>query len=74
MPNEQTKGEYIVRALAYAKQNWQPWIAVMTVWTLADPEWSQRNEQYWWAITEPDGTPRDSYAVIAEARSTGQLP
>lgn len=74
VPDEQTKGDYIVRALAYAKQNWQPWIAVMTVWTLADPEWTQQNEQYWWAITDPDGTPRASYALIANARNTGALP
>ena len=74
VPSEQTKGEYIVRALAYAKQNWQPWIAVMTIWTLSDPEWTAAQEQYWWAITEPNGTPRDSYVLIAAARSAGQLP
>ena len=80
VPDEQTKGQYIVRALSYAKQNWKdpvtgaPWVAVMTVWTLADPEWTQANEQYWWAVTEPNGTPRDSYTLIANARNTGQLP
>jgi hypothetical protein len=74
VPDEQTKGEYIVRALQYARQNWAPWVAEITIWTLADPEWSQANEQYWWAVTEPDGTPRPSYAVIQQARASGALP
>ena len=74
VPDEQTKGDYIIRALRYAKQNWQPWIAQITIWTLSDPEWHAGHEQYWWAVTEPDGTPRQSYAMIQQARATGQLP
>lgn len=74
VPDENTKGDYIVRSLKYAKQNWQPWIAVVTIWTLSDPEWGQANEQYYWAITEPDGSPRASYVMVANARNTGALP
>jgi hypothetical protein len=75
VPDEATKGDYIIRSLQYAKQNWAPWIAVTTVWTLSDPEWDANNEQYYWAITNPDGTQRDSYVMIANARNTpGVLP
>jgi polysaccharide biosynthesis protein PslG len=71
--DENTKADYIVKALKYAKTNW-PWVAQMTVWAFADPEWTQANEQYWWAITEPDGSPRPAYTAIQQARSTGVLP
>jgi hypothetical protein len=26
----------------------------MTVISIADPQWTKDDEQYWWAITEPD--------------------
>jgi hypothetical protein len=75
VPDEATKGDYIIRSLQYAKQTWEPWIAVVTIWTLSDPEWDANSEQYYWAITNPDGTPRDSYVMIANARNTpGVLP
>lgn len=71
--DEQTKADYIVRALQYAKTNWAPWIGVMTVWTMADPEWDSSREQYWWAITEPDGTPRPAYNAIVQAHASGAI-
>ena len=71
--DENTKADYIVKALQYARTNW-PWVAQMTVWAFSDPEWTQSNEQYWWAITEPDGTARPAYTAIQQARSTGALP
>ncbi|NLE45467.1 MAG: hypothetical protein GX620_12165 [Chloroflexi bacterium] len=47
------QADYLVRAFAYAKANWQPWIGLMTVISIADPSWTENDEQYWWAITEP---------------------
>jgi hypothetical protein len=72
--DEATKGDYLVRALKYAKSNWSPWVAEMTVWTFADPAWTQDNEQYWWAITNPDGSTRPAYDAIQAARANGSLP
>jgi polysaccharide biosynthesis protein PslG len=72
--DEFTKAEYLVQGLEYAKSSWYPWIAQITVWAFADPEWDPSREQYWWAITEPDGTPRPAYLVIAEGRASGRLP
>jgi polysaccharide biosynthesis protein PslG len=64
-----------------------PWIGPMFVWNIADPRWTGRapdgqplavadggNEEYWWAITEPDGTPRPAYIAIQNARASGVLP
>ena len=46
----------------------------MTVWTLPDPAWTAEREEFWWAIANPDGTPRDAYKRLKEARSSGALP
>jgi len=51
---EEQKADYLVRAFRYAKEHWSPWIGLMTVISVADPRWTEEDEQYWWAITEPD--------------------
>jgi len=50
---EEQKADYLVRAFRYAEENWSPWIGLMTVISIADPDWTEEDEQYWWAITEP---------------------
>ncbi|MFB0537833.1 MAG: LysM peptidoglycan-binding domain-containing protein [Anaerolineae bacterium] len=50
---EEQKGDYLVRAYQYAKQHWSPWIGVMSLIYMPDPEWTQDKEEYWWAIIEP---------------------
>jgi hypothetical protein len=71
--SEEKKASNLVDAFAYARQNWQPWIGVMTVWTFADPTWTPDREEYWWAITNPDGTPRPAYTRLRDtlAATTG---
>jgi polysaccharide biosynthesis protein PslG len=62
--DEQTKADRIVRAYEYAKANWSPWIGVMSLIYMANPDWTKSDEKYWWAITEPDGTPRAAYVRL----------
>jgi hypothetical protein len=50
------QGDYMVRAYQYAKENWQPWIAVMSLIYLPDAQWTQDDEQYWWSVIEPSPT------------------
>jgi hypothetical protein len=71
--SEDKKGSNIVKALEYARQNWQPWIGVMTLWTLPDPSWTADREEYWWAITNADGSPRPAYTALLQARKGGAL-
>lgn len=61
----QTQADYLVRAYQYARENWQPWIGLMTTIYIADYTWTEKNEQYWWAITLPDGTPRPAYHALS---------
>jgi polysaccharide biosynthesis protein PslG len=71
--SEDQKAANIVKALEYARQNWQPWIGVMTLWTLPDPSWTTDREEYWWAITDANGTPRAAYNALLQARRGGAL-
>jgi polysaccharide biosynthesis protein PslG len=65
--SEAVKAEYLVRAYQYARQNWSPWIGLMSLIYVADHEWTEADEQYWWAITEPgwpDFIPRPAYRAL----------
>jgi polysaccharide biosynthesis protein PslG len=71
---EDKKASNIVKAFQYARDHWQPWIGVMTLWTMSDPSWTPDREEYWWAITNPDGTVRPAYSSLLKARAAGGLP
>ncbi|MBX5493043.1 MAG: hypothetical protein IRZ14_17975, partial [Chloroflexi bacterium] len=46
----------------------------MVLWNLAAPGWTRQNEEYWWSITNPDGSPRPAYQRLLDARRSGLLP
>jgi len=50
---EEEQADYLVRAYDYARHNW-PWVGLMTTVYIAKYDWTEENEQYWWAITYPD--------------------
>jgi len=64
--DEATQAEYLVRAYQYAAENWQPWMGLMVTIYIADWEWTPANEQWWWSIVLPDGTPRPAYEALKE--------
>jgi polysaccharide biosynthesis protein PslG len=71
--SESKQADNLVEGLRYASEHWSSWIGVMSVWTLPDPTWSKDREEYWWAIANPDGSPREAYTRIRAARSSGLL-
>ncbi len=65
--SEETKADYLVRAYQYAKKNWSPWIGLMSLIYVCDPDWNDTQEQYWWAITNPGWPkfkPRAAYTAL----------
>jgi hypothetical protein len=72
--SEDQKAQYIVGAYRWANQNWAPWIGVMVLWNLASAGWTRQDEEYWWSITNPDGSPRPAYTALRNARNSGELP
>jgi SH3-like domain-containing protein len=71
---EDQKSELIVQAFRFAAEHWAPWIGVMTLWTVAAPHWGANDEQVWWAVTNPDGSPRPAYNRLLSAVAVGELP
>lgn len=62
--DEATQADYLVRAYQYAEENWRPWIGLMTTVYIADYEWTPADEQWWWSIVLPDGTPRPAFYAL----------
>jgi polysaccharide biosynthesis protein PslG len=67
----QKQAEYIVNAYKWAKEHWSPWIGLMSVIYILSPGDKDTDEYYWWAITNPDGTPRPAYNAIKAWRAAG---
>ncbi|NLS77751.1 MAG: cellulase family glycosylhydrolase [Chloroflexi bacterium] len=65
--SEEEKADYLVRAYKWAKENWSPWIGLMNLIFFANPDWTEQNEEYWWAVTEPgypELKPRPAYNAL----------
>jgi len=71
--SEDQKAKNLLSAFQYARSNW-PWLGAMFVGTLPDPSWNHQREEYWWAIADPDGTPRQALRSILAAAQAKQLP
>ena len=64
--DEPTQAAYLVRAYQYAYEHWRPWMGLMVTIYIADWEWTPDDEQWWWSIVLPDGTPRMAYDALKE--------
>ncbi|HSJ56063.1 MAG TPA: cellulase family glycosylhydrolase [Anaerolineae bacterium] len=75
------QGDYMKRAYAYAKANWQPWIGVMSLIYMPDAKWTMDEEQFWWSVIEPSPDEirlKAPYVIlcsyIREQRGLGRCP
>ena len=62
---EEQQAQYIVDAYAYAAEHWRPWVGLMTLVYLPKQIWTENDEQYWWAITTPEGGLRRAFFSVA---------
>ena len=51
--DELKQGCYLLGALKWAKENWQPWIGLMNMIYMPDVKWTKNDEQYYWSIIGP---------------------
>ncbi len=65
---EQQQAAYLVGAYQYAKQNWRPWIGVMSLIYMPNIDWTQDDEQYWWSIAIPNYPQLYSYQSYRDLR------
>ncbi len=65
--NEYDQARLIVEAYQYAAQHWRPWVGLMNVIYIADPEWTSQDEQFWWSINDPAlGFTRPAFAALVQ--------
>ncbi|MFB0546885.1 MAG: cellulase family glycosylhydrolase [Anaerolineae bacterium] len=64
--SEREKADYLVRAYQYAKQNWAPWMGVMSLIYVCNPDWREDREEFWWSITTYQGWPQHAYYALQE--------
>lgn len=63
--SEEDQARLLVEAYAWAAGHWSPWVGLMSAIYIADPAWTPDNEEYWWAVTTPDGYTRPAYIELA---------
>ncbi len=63
--DEDTQAQYLVEAYQYAADHWRPWMGLMTTIYVADPAWTEADEEYWWSIVFPNGASRPAYKDLA---------
>jgi polysaccharide biosynthesis protein PslG len=71
--SEDQKAANILSAMQYARANW-PWMGLMTLWDMPDPTWGPDREEYWWGVSNGDGTSRPALDMLIQAAQTGTLP
>jgi hypothetical protein len=63
--SEAEQARYMVEAYQYAADHWRPWVGLMSAIYIADPAWTENDEEYWWGITLPNGAARQAYFDLA---------
>ncbi|HEX3050640.1 MAG TPA: hypothetical protein VHP83_08300 [Aggregatilineaceae bacterium] len=48
--SEEDQAKYLTGAYQYAAEHWRPWVGLMVTIYLADIQWTEANEEYWWAV------------------------
>ncbi len=70
----ETQAENLVGAYEYARENWQPWIGLMTTIYISDITWRpETHEQWWWSIVRHDGTKQPAFEALRDMPKE-QLP
>jgi hypothetical protein len=63
--DEATQARYLVEAYRYAAEHWRPWVGLMSSIYIADPAWTDTDEERWWAVTTPDNYTRPAFGALA---------
>lgn len=62
---EEAQANNMVAAYQYAADHWQPWVGLMSAIYIANPAWTEDDEEYWWAVTTPENIGRPAFIALA---------
>jgi hypothetical protein len=62
---QEEQAQYFLEAYEYAAEHWRPWVGLMSAIYIANPAWTQENEEYWWAVTTAEGDTRPAFIALA---------
>lgn len=69
---EEQQSQYIVEAYRYAAEHWRPWVGLMSLIYLHNPQWTEHDEEWWWSLTTPNGYLRPAfYDIVSMERYCG---
>jgi hypothetical protein len=63
--DEAAQARYFVEGYRYIAEHWRPWVGLVSAIYIANPAWTEENEEYWWAITRAEGYTRPAYIDLA---------
>lgn len=64
---EEQQADYLVGAYRWAAEHWRPWVGLMVMIYMTNPDWTPEDEEYWWAINTPGYPPTNRPAFFALA-------
>lgn len=64
--SEDLQAQYVVEAYEYAAENWRPWVGLMNLIYMPNPQWTADDEEWWWAIGTPDGGLRPVFFSLVQ--------
>lgn len=63
--DEKKQAEQLVLAYEYIAENWRPWVGIVTTIYIADPAWTEDDEEYYFAVTRPDNGTREAMLALS---------
>lgn len=64
---EEKQAEYMRGAYEYAAEHWRPWVGLVSAIYLPKPDWTENDEEYWWAIAIPGTTfTRPAFSALVQ--------
>lgn len=48
--SEEEQARLIVEGYRYAAENWRPWVGLISLIYIANPAWTEEDEEFWWAL------------------------
>lgn len=64
--SQDEQAQYVAEAYDYAIEHWRPWVGLMSLIYMPNPQWTDANEEWWWAIGTPDGGWRPVFFTLSQ--------